>query len=221
MARRSEHGTRPRIALTAAIAVSLATGCWTVPSASRTGIVPGPPPRPGVVVYSVRGFYFAADDGAPKHSTLDGRLLTEEIMEAWSERGYVSSAHDLEDEGPETGKADCALTVSGLQRNRANFWAQGFNLITLALLPYRITHEYGIEFRLEDRATGAVYSASASAEDKTWVELFLLFGLPFADRGHDETMRRIGDELYDRLCAQGAFGCTPVLPPTTIAPITP
>ncbi|MFN8644083.1 MAG: hypothetical protein U0802_21420 [Candidatus Binatia bacterium] len=47
--------------------------------------------------------------------------------------------------------------------------------------------------------------ARAQSADRTWIGLLLVPSLPFVERGHDEEMARLADELYAQLATQGAF----------------
>jgi hypothetical protein len=44
------------------------------------------------------------------------------------------------------------------------------------------------------------------------VQLFLLFALPVSNRGHEETVGRIADHLYQQFRAQGAFEAAAPVP---------
>ena len=171
---------------------------------------PAPSERlaPYAVTYRVSDFTFADNDGAPQPSHVDGRLLATEITDAWKKRGLVREAHFAEPEAPWPGDYFYALTFSGKQRNDSNFWSQGFNTLTLFLLPYSITHTYDIECLVEDVASGAQYTAKVTATDKTWVTLPFLLAFPFKDGGHLAEMESAADRLYEELARQGAFAPT-------------
>lgn len=178
---------------------------------------PAPSPRvaPYAVVYRASDFTFANDEDEPKPSSVDGWLLAEEVARAWQERGLVRGVHRAEPGKPWPGDFFYALTFSGAQRNDSSFWLQGFNTLTLFLLPYSITHHYELECLLEDVATGAKYTAKVTGRDETWVTLPFLLAFPFKDRGHQAEMGRVADRLYDDFAKQGAFGGNGAAPRVT------
>jgi hypothetical protein len=188
----------------ALLALSCACGCQTLAGKMPPPIEPPAPTFQPSVEHTVGEFTFAMGGADMKPASLDGRLLANEIMRAWKERGYVRDAEFVES-GAFTGRADYNLTLSGSQHNDASFWAELLNALTLMMLPYNVTQEYDLHYVLEDVKTGTTYRASIQGTDKTQVEIFLLVTLPIAQRGHDTTVQRMGAHLYDQLYRQGAF----------------
>jgi hypothetical protein len=169
---------------------------------------PAPSPRlaPFPIVYRVTDFTFAENDGEPKPSHVDGGLLAQEITDAWDERGLIRRADLADPNAPWPGDFFYAFTFSGKQRNDSNFWIQGFNTLTLFLLPYSVTHNYEIDCVVDDVATGAQYSVKVTGTDKTWVTLPFLLAFPFKGYGHRDEMETVADRLYEELVREGAFG---------------
>jgi len=182
-------------------------GCLTFAQSEPPAAPPAPSPQlaPYAVSYRVPAFTFANNDGEPKTSHVDGELLAEEITDAWRERGLIRGAELAEPEARWPGDTFYALTFSGSQRNDSGFWMQGFNTLTLFLLPYSVTHHYDIVCVLENVLTGAQYTATVRATDKTWVTLPFLPALPFYEHGHRSEMANAAARLYDALARQGAF----------------
>lgn len=186
------------------VALSCAGGCQTFAGRSLPPIEPPAPSSPVNVEHTVEEFTYAMGSADMRSSILDGKLLGSEIMHAWQERGYVGEAKFVK-KGAFSGTADYHLTWSGSQRNEASFWAQVLSGLTLLMAPYTVTQHYDLRCVLEDVRSGATYSASVQESDRSQVEIFLLLTLPLAWRGHDTTVRAMGDHLYDQLRRQGAF----------------
>jgi hypothetical protein len=215
---------RPAFALLAVVG-SLTHGCvYTIAGANPPPIAAAaPPPAPAPrIEQTVGDFAFTLEGGKMVTSNYAGRLLNDAIFKHWKARGYISDATYV-DAGKFSGSAPYRLTLSGSQYGESSLLAQFFCGLTLFLLPYSVEQKYDVQYSLTDAASGQTYFASIEGNDTAWVELFLLFALPVAQRGHEETIRRLGDHLYTQLRQQGAFaplGSTP--PPTaTPAPATP
>lgn len=181
------------------------------PGCTYTVAGPTPPPiEPPATTFRPRVEYGANDvtfvwgGGKPTPSEIDARLLSDDLIEAWKQRNYISEAHDAADRAF-AGGADYNLTVSGSQRNETSFGMLVLHALTLTLAPYWVTQHYDLQVTLEDVRTAQRYTASIQGDDTTYVETFLLFALPFANRGHRTTVQRMGDHLYDELSRQGAF----------------
>jgi hypothetical protein len=170
---------------------------------------PAPQPSPELasvaIAYRAPEFTFADNDDPPKLSRVDGELLADEIAEAWRERGLVRGAELASPEQRWPGDFFYVLTFTGRQRNDSGFWMQGFNTLTLFLLPYSITHHYDIDCTLENVLTGRQYRATVQATDETWVTLPLVLALPLYQHGHRKEMAIAADRLYQAFEAQGAF----------------
>jgi hypothetical protein len=202
MARR----TTARFARLACLSAALvsATGCQTLAGRKLPSIEPPAPSFQPSVEHSVGAFTYVMNSADPKPSTLDGKLLGNEVMRAWKERGYVRDER-LVKKGEFSGTADYHLTLSGSQHNEVSFFAEVLSALTLMFAPYTVTQNYDLHYVLEDVHSGAKYTASVQETDQTQVQLFLLFTFPLAKRGHRDTMQRVGDHLYDQFYRQGAF----------------
>ena len=185
-------------------ALSCAGGCQTLAGKTPPPIESPCPSFLPRVEHTVGEFTFSMGGAEAKPSSLDGRLLTNEIMCAWKEDGYVRDAQFV-DSGAFSGTADYNLTLSGSQRNDSSFWAELLNALTLMFIPYTVTQEYDLHYILEDVKTGTKFNASIQGADKTQIEIFLLLTLPITQRGHRTTMQRMGTHLYDQFYRQGAF----------------
>jgi len=191
----------------ALLLASALCGCMTF-AESPPGAAPPTPSSelaPFAVAYRVPAFTFAQNDDEPQTSHVDGELLAGEITAAWQERGLIRRADLAGPDAPWPGDHFYVFTFSGQQINDTGFWSQGFNLLTLFLLPYSVTHHYTILCVAENALTGQQYTATVRANDKTWVTLPLLPVLPFYAHGHEREMANAADRLYDELARQGAF----------------
>jgi len=149
-------------------------------------------------------FTFLLGSGTPQSSLFDGELLGGELMGVWKQRGYIRGAQLVEG-GAFSPTSDYRLTLNGSLRGDTSFWLELLNALTLTLLPYTVTHHYNLQYVLENVRTGQAYEASVQESDETWVEGLLVFALPFAQRGHEETVERMADHLYEQLARQRAF----------------
>lgn len=199
-------GTRTLLSLAAALPLLLTSGCvFTVAGAKPPPIsAQAPPAAPPRVEHSVGDFAFTLEGGKLVSSHFVGKSLSDEIMAVWTERGYITAAQFVES-GTFTRTADYDLTLSGSQYGDSSILMQLLSGLTLTLLPYTVEQNYDLQYVLEDVRSGAKYTASIEADDKAWVQLFLLLALPFGGNGHKETMRRVADHLYEQFRAQGAF----------------
>lgn len=180
-------------------------GCvYTVAGTSLPPIQPAKPTTPPRVEYTVGDFAFTLEGGKLVTSHFIGKMLSDQLMAAWKERGYVSDAQFVET-GAFTGATDQRLTLSGSQYGESSIFMQILGGLTLTLLPYSVTQHYDLQYVLEDVRSGTKYSASVQESDKAWVQLFLLFALPVGQRGHEQTVQSMGDHLYQQLSRQGAF----------------
>jgi hypothetical protein len=190
-----------------AFAAAALSGCMTF--AQSTPVAAPPAPSPALaslqVAYRVPEFTFADNEDPPRMSRVDGQLLAQEITEAWRARGLVRGAELASPDARWPGDFFYVLTFTGHQRNDSGFWSQGFNTLTLFLLPYSVTHHYEIACLLENVLTGQQYTATVEATDKTWVTLPFLPALPFYQHGHRAEMEIAADRLYQAFAQQGAF----------------
>jgi len=203
------------VAASVAVAVCLVWGvllllaCAGACTDTVAGDTPAPiePSVPSVqpsVEHTVVDVAVVLGGGELAPSISDGRLLSTEIMESWQQRGYIRAEQYVAD-GSFSGDAGFHLTLSGNQRGDTSFAMQVINALTLSLVPYSITQHDELEYVLQNVHTGAAYTATVQASDKTGVDGLLILALPFADRGHLATMQRVGDNLYEQFRRQGTF----------------
>ncbi len=198
------HRSHTVLALAVLLIVTTAPGCFTRPGTQPSLMPPvGSIFRPRIE-YCVGDFGFAWGNGELTESTLDGRLLTSEILDAWTERGYAVGPHFVPS-GEFSGKAEYNLTLIGNQRNVANFFLEAFNAFTVFIFPYPVTRHYDLTYVLEDVTTGKTYSANVEGWDVAYISLLVLPGLPFALSGHHTTIQQLGDSLYEQFRRDGAF----------------
>ncbi len=164
---------------------------------------------------SIGTFGFAWGDAKLQPSTLDGRLLSTEIMGAWKDRGYAVggrfvAAQDF------SGEADYTLILMGSQRNSASFGLELLNALTLTLFPYTVTQRYDLTVVLHEVKSNKTYHATVQGWDVTYVSLLVLPAFPFGFGGHRATVEQMADNLYEQFRQQGALDLpcppAPVLP---------
>ncbi len=176
------------------------TGAGTKPQPTE----PATPTFRPRVEHAVGDFGFAWGEGELTMSTIDGGLLSNEIMDAWKQRGYAADGRFVESK-EFSGKADYNLTLTGSQRNTASLFLEALNAFTLTLFPYTVTQRYELTYVLEDVANGKTYRAAVQGWDVTYVGVLVLPAFPFAHRGHAATMMQMADSLYEQFRRQGAF----------------
>lgn len=200
-----KHYSRAILSFTLFIALSCSIGCaYTVAGKKLETISPQKPTYLSTIEHTVGDFAFSLEGGKMVTSNHAGHLLSDGIMASWKARGYVDSIKYVEG-GSFSKTADYNLTLSGTQYGESSIAMQLLSGITLFLLPYSVTHNYDIQYTVDEVKTGKKYSVAIQESDEVYVELFLLFTLPFAGDGHQETLQKIGDHLYDQLSRQGAF----------------
>lgn len=189
----------------ALLAATLTSGCAYVTEGTKLG--PITPPANSVqpfVEHSVGDFSFSLEGGKMVTSNFAGKLINENVLNAWVDRHYIRDQEYVENEAF-TGKADYNLTLTGSQYGDSSIGMQILSGLTLFLFPYTVTTNYDIQFTLADVKTGKMYTGSVEESNKAYVELFLLFALPFTVNNESAMFERIGDHLYDQLYRQGAF----------------
>ena len=180
-------------------------GCTYVSAA--TNLPPITPPKPQVqsnIEQTVGDFSFTLEGGKMVTSNYQGSQLNKAILGAWKERGYIRDQSYVEN-GAFSGAADYDLTLSGSQYGESSIGLQILSGLTLFLLPYYVTQNYDLHYALKDTKSGQLYNASVQDSETIYIELFLLFALPWAVHNHNANMARLGDHLYEQLRAQGAF----------------
>lgn len=198
---------RHRGSVSAALGLALfcTTGCvYTIAGTKLPPLTPPPPSFRPLVEHSVGDFAFTLEGGKMVTSSYAGSLLTKSIMASWKERGYVNEEKYVESRSF-SRTADYNLTLNGTQYGESSIGMQILSGLTLFLIPYTVKQNYDIRYSVEDVKTGKMYSAAVQESDETIFELFLLFALPIGQRGHQDTVQRMGDHLYDQLYRQGAF----------------
>ena len=199
------NALQQRFRLCSCLTLLLVSGCAY--TTAGTKLAPITPPQPAFrpsVEQTVGDFSYTLEGGKMVTSNFAGRLLNESILGAWKDRGYISEARYVE-KGAFSGKPDYNITLSGTQYGGSSIGLQVLSGLTLFLVPYTVTQSYDIQYTLVDVKTGKKFSASVQESNKTYVELFLLFALPVAQRGQTQMMERMGDHLYEQLYRQGAF----------------
>jgi hypothetical protein len=156
------------------------------------------------VEQTVGDFAYTLADGKMITSTFQGAQLNTEIVGSWKESGYISDARPVEN-GAFTGAADYDVTLNGSQYGETHVVMQVLSYLTLFLVPYTVTQHYDLRYAVKGAASGQVYNASVQAAETIYVELFLLFALPWSVRNHTANMTLIGNYLYGQLRDEGAF----------------
>lgn len=196
------HRTLAACVLLALLATS--TGCITIASGTLPAIEPAAPSAPGTLEETVGDFAFTLEGGKLITSNKAGRILNDEILKRWKKRGYITE-HAYVPKSEFTGTADYNLTLSGSQYGESSIVLQILSGLTLLLIPHYVDTRFDIQYTLENVDTGAKFSAGVDDGYEMWSELFLIFALPFSDRGASKTLDGMADHLYEQLRAQGAF----------------
>lgn len=199
---------RPLHSIAAVCGMAL-SGCAYITDGTKLGpISPPANTMKPMVEHTVGDFAFTLEGGKMVTSNLAGTLINQNVMDAWQDKGYIRD-HEAVEPGEFTGKADYQLTLSGSQYGDSSIGMQILSGLTLTLIPYTVTQSYDIQYTLADVKTGKKYSGSIEESNKGYVELFMLFALPFSKQNQDAMFGRIGDHLYDQLYRQGAFQAPP------------
>ena len=137
-------------------------------------------------------------------SNVQGMQLNTDILGSWKQSGYIAGERYVEN-GAFTRGADYDVTLNGSQYGESHIVMQVLSYLTLFLVPYSVTQNYDLQYAVRDGASGQLYSASVQTTETIYVELFLLFALPWSVRNHDANVALIGDYLYEQLRDQSAF----------------
>ena len=183
----------------------LVSGCTYVTEGSKLG--PISPPANSMkpfIEHTVGDYAFSLEGGKLVTANFAGKIINEHILDAWEARDYIRD-YDAVDSGAFTGKADYNLTLNGSQYGESSIGMQILCGLTLFLIPYSVTQHYDIQYTLTEVQTGKSYTGSVEELNKVYVELFLLFALPFSAQNEQAMFERIGDHLYSQLHQQGAF----------------
>lgn len=194
------------VAAVVAIAVST-TGCITTAGGNLPPLAPHVAAVRPELEQTVGDFAFTLEGGKMVTSNKAGRMLNDEILRRWMERGYISG-HRYVESSQFTGKADCNLTLSGSQYGESSIGMQILSGLTLLLIPYTVNTKFDVQYVLENVKTGEKFSAAVEDSYDTTVELLLFLAAPIATRGQSKTMDAIADHVYDQLRRKGAFEAT-------------
>jgi len=185
--------------------LTLASGCTYVTEGIKLGpITPAPNSMQPTVEHTVGDFSFTLEGGKMITSNFAGKLINDNVLNAWKDRHYIKD-YSYKESGAFSGNADYNLTLTGSQYGESNIGMQILSGLTLFLIPYTVTTNYDIQFTLTDVKSGKKYSANVEESNKAYSELFLLFALPFTAHNQQSMFERIGDHLYHQLYQQGAF----------------
>lgn len=186
------------------LTVVAASGCVMVGRAAPLASAPAPPAAPPAIEYAWEDFTFQMNEREPTRSHFDARQIIAEIVDVWERRDYVSAAEHV-DADAFSPDAAYHVTFGGSVHAETSFWAQLLNALTLMVVPYSVTNRYELRVAVQSAGGGAPVVATARSADKIWIGLLLVPALPFVERGHDEEMGRLADELYAQVAAQGAL----------------
>ncbi len=187
------------------LTVLMASGCAYTTEGTKLGpITPPPNTMQPTVEHTVGDFAFTLEGGKMVTSNFAGKLINENILTSWKDRKYIRD-YEYVDAGAFTGKSDYNLTLTGSQYGESSIGMQILSGLTLFLVPYTVTQKYDVQLSLVDVKSGKKYVGSVEESNKTYVELFLLFALPFGAHNEQSMFERMGDHLYNQLYQQGAF----------------
>jgi hypothetical protein len=201
------NGLRVRTAPWVVLLGTLAHGCAYVSSTMPLAPMMTPPPAPQfkpTVEQTVGDFAYTVGDRKMITSNVQGMQLNTDILGSWKQSGYIADERYVEN-GAFTRGADCDVTLNGSQYGESHIVMQVLSYLTLFLVPYSVTQNYDLQYAVQDGASWQLYRASVQTTETIYVELFLLFALPWSVRNHDANMALIGDYLYKQLRDQGAF----------------
>jgi hypothetical protein len=134
----------------------------------------------------------------------EGRRLNKALLGRWQEQGLISG-HSAVKDSRFSEDARYRLTLNGL---KAREGVSGWNVLaipTLIIAPIRMRDTLDLRYSLRDAETGCVFDARVRGSYRTTRELFLIFALPIALRGVNETYDRVAEHVWARLNQQGAF----------------
>jgi len=183
------------------------TGCITVAGKQL------PPLQVGIAAPTVApsleetvgNFSFHLDGGKMITSNKAGRIINDEILKVWKRRGYIESSKYVKS-SEFTGGADYNLTLSGSLDGKSSILMQILSGLTLLVIPHWVEQRFEIQYTLEDARTREKYGASVEESYTQWSELFLIFALPWSEKGSGASFEAMADHIYDQLRSQGAFG---------------
>jgi len=186
--------------------VSGVLGCVTVAGSQLAPLSTSPtaPPVAPSLQQTVGNFSFHLDGGKMITSNRMGRIINDEILEVWKNRGYIDDSEYVKS-SQFTGEADYNLTLSGAAYGESSIFLQILSGLTLLVIPHTIEQKYDIQYTLEDVRTKEKYGASIEASYTQWSQLFLIFALPWSGSGARTTHELMAEHLYDQLLRGGAF----------------
>lgn len=195
-----------------ALLILLTSGCITISGDKLTDISVRPSGTVPSIEDTIAGtFSFHLDGGKMITSNKAGRIINEEVLRLWHEKGLIHGAKYVKS-STFTGGGDYNLTLDGNQNGESSILLQIISGLTLTAIPYYVTTQYDLRYTLENSKTGAKYSAKVSDEHTTVVGLLLFPFMPFAQGGRTRTMERIGNHVYQQLSDQDAFNQVPLSP---------
>jgi len=187
------------------ISISI-SGCITV-AGNQLAPLTTEPSAPAVlpkIEETVGNFSFHLDGGKMITSNKMGRIINEEILKVWKEKGFIESSEYVKS-SEFTGRADYNLTLSGSAYGKSSILLQIVSGLTLLIVPHSIEQNYDIQYTLENVRTKEEFGASVVDSYKQWTELFLLFAAPWSGRGAQSTIDAMALHVYDQLRRDGAF----------------
>lgn len=189
-----------------ALALCLAplSGCLTLAGGQLHDVETTAPAEPQPLEQTVGAFSFHLDGGKMVTSNKAGRVLNDEILRRWVERGYIRS-HEYVKDSAFTGGSALRLTLSGHQEGESSIVLQVFSGLTLLIIPYYVDSQMQVTYTLENATTGCKFTGSVSDSYNTVVGLLLFPALPFSGVGRGNTFERMSDHLYQQLASQSAF----------------
>ena len=201
------NGLRVRTAPWVVLLGTLAHGCAYVSSTMTLTPMMTPPPAPQfkpTVEQTVGDFAYTVGDRKMITSNVQGMQLNTDILGSWKQSGYIADERYVQN-GAFTRGADYDVTLNGSQYGESHIVMQVLSYLTLFLVPYSVTQNYDLQYAVQDGASWQLYRASVQTTETIYVELFLLFALPWSVRNHDANVALIGDYLYEQLRDQSAF----------------
>ena len=190
--------------ITLLITLTLVGCAYTTEGTKLSPITTTTPSFKTNIEHTVGDFSFTLEGGKMITSNKAGELLSNQIVDKWQDREYISDSEYV-DSGSFSGNSDYDLTLSGSQYGESSIGMQILSGLTFFLIPYTVTQHYDIHYSLNDNKSRKKYEASLQESNKIYIELFLLFALPFSGNGQENMMERIGDHLYEQFYKQGAF----------------
>jgi len=186
-------------------ALLLSTGCFvTRPGEKLPVLQPSPAPIVPSIETTLGDWRLEPTEFGWDIAGRRGRRLNDALLDRWQEQGLISGFRVVKDSAF-SHDARHRLTLSGLiARDPASSWNLP-SVLTLRLIPGRMRDTLDLRYSLLDAETGCVFTAHVRDSYTITHQLFLIFALPIAERGLNETYDRLSEHAWERLKAQGAF----------------